>query len=156
MTALVKQDANHNRLQLPLPFCVKKSVSFAGGTTNDMGDYDGTGNPKTLFTVTGDVLVWLVGVCKETLVGAGTIEVGVTDATASLLAQIANATTLAINEGWQDATPSLAEGVSPAYHVIGGGLDIIQTVGTANITDGQIDYYCYWVHLSNDGKVVSA
>jgi hypothetical protein len=131
-------------------------MTFAGGTTNDPGDYNGTGNPATLFTVTGDVLVYLVGVCQTTLVGAATLEVGVTDATPALLAQITNATTLAINEGWVDATPTLAEAFTPAHHIIGGGLDIIQTVGTTDITDGKITYHCFWRPLSSDGLVVAA
>lgn len=135
---------------------VKKTMTFAGGTTNDPGDYNGTGNPATLFTVTGDVLVYVLGVCQTTLVGAATLEVGVTDATAALLAQISNATTLVENEFYRDASPTLAEGVTPTYHGIGGGLDIIQTVGTTDITAGEIDYYCYWLPVSDDGNVVAA
>lgn len=142
--------------ELAGPELLRKNMVFAGATTNDPGDYDGTGNPATLFTVTGDVLVYVFGVCKTTIVGSGTLEVGVTDATAALIAQIADATDLAVNEGYWDATPTLAEGVAPLYHVIGGGLDIIQTTGTANLTAGEIDYYCKWQPLSDTGLVVAA
>jgi len=149
-------DSQGRVIHSPLPFHAIKTMTFAGGTLNDPGDIDGTHNPATLFTVTGDVLVMLVAVCKDTLVGAATLEVGVTGATASLLAQIANATALAVNEGYVDATPTLAEAFTLAHHVIGGGLDIIQTLASANITAGEIDYHCYWLPLSEDGNVVAA
>ena len=140
-----------------LPFKEKKTITFDGGTTNAIGDHDGTGDPFTIFTVTGDVLVEVVGVVKTTLVGAATLEVGVTGATAAILAQVADATTLAVNEFWAaDNSVSLAEGFAPSVHGIGGGLDIIGTVGTANITAGVIDFYCYWLPVSDDGNVVAA
>ena len=72
--------------------------AFVGGTADARGDHDGTSDPTTLFTVTGDVLVRIYGVCTTTLVGAATIEVGVTGNTAELLAQVANATTIAAGD----------------------------------------------------------
>lgn len=135
---------------------VKKTITFTGGTANTIGDYDGTLMPFDIFTVTGDVMCLVVGVCKTTLVGAATLEVGVTDATAAILAQITNATTLVANEVYADASPTLAEGVATRYHFIGGGLDIIGTIGTANITAGKIDFYCFWKPLSTDGSVTAA
>ena len=154
--AAMDRDGNRQVIPAPLPFHSTKTMTFAGGTTNDPGDFDGTGNPATLFTVTGDVMVFIMGVCKTTLVGAATLEVGVTGATSSLLAQIADATTLAVNEGYVDATPTLGEAFTPQFHLIGGGLDIIQTIGSANITAGKIDYHCFWRPLSSDGNIVSA
>jgi hypothetical protein len=137
-------------------YVASKSVTFAGGTTNDMGDFDGTGNPYTLFTVTGDVLAYIVAVCKTNLAGAtATLEVGVTGATAALIAQT-TATDIDVNEGWFAATPTLAVANTAQYHVIGGGLDIIQTAGTANITSGAITYYCFWKALSDGASVVAA
>ena len=78
--------------------------AFAGGTTNARGDKDGTNVSYTLFTVTGDVLVRIFGVVTTTLVGAGTIEVGVTGNTAGLIAQVADATTLAAGDFYYAAT----------------------------------------------------
>jgi len=154
--ALIDLDGNGRPLYGLLPFKVSKTMTLAGGTVNDPGDFDGTGNPATLFTVTGDVQVMIVAVCKTTLVGAtATIEVGVTGATASLLAAT-TATDLVVNEGWNDATPTLAEARTPQIHIIGGGLDIKQTVGVANITAGVIDYYCFYRPLSSDGMIESA
>ena len=40
-----------------------KTITFAGGTTNGIGDFDGTGNPATVFTVTGAVMAVVWGVC---------------------------------------------------------------------------------------------
>ncbi len=140
-----------------LPFMASKRITFAGGTANAIGDHDGDLDPFTIFTVTGDVLVDVVAVVKTTLVGAGTLEVGVAGATAALLAQVSDATTLAVNEVWApDGTVSLAEAYTPSIHGIGGGLDIIGTVGSTNITAGVIDFYCFWQPLSSDGSVVAA
>lgn len=156
-TAAIDRDANRQIVPFYLPFKAYKRITFAGGTTNAIGDYDGTGDPFTIFTVTGDVLVDVLGVCKTTLVGGATLEVGVTDATAALLAQIADATTLVANEIWlPDGTVSLAEAYTPSLHGIGGGLDIIGSIGTANITAGVIDFYCFWRPLSDDGNVEAA
>lgn len=150
-------DANGRPYQGLLPFRVKKTITFAGGTTNAIGDHDGTGDPFTVFNVTGDVLVEVIGVVKTTLVGSATLELGVTNATASVLAQVADATTLAENEVWgADNSASLSEGFAPSYHGIGGGLNIIGTVGSANITAGVIDFYCFWIPLSDDGLVEAA
>src|SRR5690606_33940337 len=102
------------------------NMVFDGATANDPGDHDGTGDPATLFNVTGDVLAIVIGICKDDLVGGATIEVGVPGATASLLAQISDATALDENEAWVDATPALGEGFTPQPHIIGGGLNIIQ------------------------------
>ena len=150
-------DGHGRALYAPLPFPAIKNMVFDGATVNDPGDYTGgTGNPATLFTVTGDVLVYIMGLCKASLIGAATLEVGLTGNTAILLAQIANTTTLDINMNYLDATPAIGEGQAPVFHPISGGLDIIQTVGTANITAGEIDYYLFFRPLSSDGLVVAS
>jgi len=136
---------------------ISKPAAFTGGTGNTRGDKDGTSNPFTLFTVTGDVLVRIFGVCTTDLVGAGTLEVGVTGNTAALIAQIANATTLDINELYYGAThvlgvATLASVLGP--YVIVNGLDIIETCGTADITAGQIYYICLWRPLTPGSTVV--
>ena len=131
----------------------------ANGTvdTDEVGDSGGANATSALFTVTGDIMAMVIGVCKKTLVGAATIEVGVAGATAAILPQIANATTLAVNEGWlPDATPSLAEAATPQVHVIGGGLDINKKIASADISYGEIDFYCFFRPLSDDGDVVAA
>ena len=156
--AVMDLDGQGRPLYAPLPFMAEKNMVFAGATVNDPGDYTGgTGNPATLFTVTGNVLVYLFGICSTSLVGSATLKVGVTGNDAGLLAQIADvAASLDENMTYFDSSPALGEGVAPVFHPIGGGLDIIQTVGSANITAGELDYYCFWRPLSSNGLVVAA
>lgn len=134
-------------------------TAFLGGTTNARGDNDGTSDPYTLFRVTGDVLVRVFGVCTTLLEGAtATLEVGVAGNTAALIAQT-TATDIDANEIWSDASPTV--GVDTLASVLGpyivvNGLDIIETVGTADITAGNIYYVCLWRPLSEGSKVESA
>lgn len=132
-----------------------KSMTFDGGTTNDPGDFNGTGNPADLFTVTGDVLVRVFGVCSTDLVGANaTVEVGITGNTATLLAQTTG-TNIDAAEVWIDSSPATVEAL-PAQNILTNGTDIIQTVATADVTAGVIVYYCLWTPLSSNGNVVAA
>jgi len=128
-----------------------KSVALDGGA--------GSGQQGTisLFTVTGYVHVLVVGWCTEDVVGAGTFEVGITGATAALIAQIADATNIDAGMIIFDATPADIEALSSIGGAfIGGGEDIFATVGTADLTDGTIHFVCFWTPLSADGNVVAA
>jgi len=156
----IPRDGNHVPIQGRYALKQTKAVVFAGGTPNDMGDFDGSGNPYKLFNITGDVLVNVIAICKDSLVGANaTIEIGVAGATDSLATQI-TATDLDVNEILDvpvvTGQPSIAAYTLDHFHPIAGGLDIIQTVGTANITAGAITYYCFWIPLSEDGLVEAA
>ena len=133
----------------------KKTMTFAGGTVNDPGDHDGTGDPATLFTVTGGlVAVKLYARVVTALAGAtATIEVGTTVSTASLIAQT-TATNLAVNEVWADASPDLAAEADSTLKVV--SQSIIQTVGTANITSGAIEYTAIWKPLTEGATLVAA
>jgi len=134
-------------------------TAFDGGTAGARGDDGGTNDPFTLFTVTGDVLVRIFGVCTVDLVsdGGGTLEVGVTGNTALLIAQ-STATAIDANEIWNDTTPAIGDTLAniTGPFVIPNGLDIIESVGTADITAGNIYYICLWRPLSRDGSVVAA
>lgn len=133
-----------------------KEATFAGGTTNARGDFDGTGNPATLFTVTGTVMAIVFGHCTTLLAStSGTLEVGVAGNTAALIAQT-TATDIDAGEVWRDAAPAVGAEALNDPLVIVGGADIIETVATANITAGVITYYCLWMPLSADGNVVAA
>lgn len=134
--------------------------AFAGGTANLRGDKDGTKAVLPLFRVTGVVLVRIFGVCTVDLVGAGTIEVGTAGNTASLIAQLADATTLDAGEIWSAATTplnvALLSTVLGPYIVAAGHnntVTIDEKVATADITAGNLDYYCLWRPLSPDGDV---
>jgi hypothetical protein len=134
--------------------------AFAGGTTNARGDKDGTNASYKLFNVTGDVLVRIYGVCTTTLVGAGTIEVGITGNTALLLPQVSDATTIAANDVWIDATVGEVGGALlsniPATTLITNGLDIYEKVASTDVTSGNIYYVCMWKPVVPGSKVESA
>ena len=136
---------------------VVKDMTFAGGTANDPGDEDGTGNPATLFTVTGPVLIEVIGYCTTSLEGASaTLEVGVSGNTNGITAQT-TATDIDAGEIWHDASPDANfEASSVAAQRILNNTNVIQTVGTANITAGAIRYVAYWYPLSPDASVVAA
>ena len=155
--ASIDRDGNRQVIDAPLPFLVTKSMTLAGGTTNDPGDYNGTGNPATLFTVTGDVLVIIFATCQTNLAGLNaTIEIGISGNTASLIAQT-TATDIDDGKSWIDATPLTVEGIDVGSpKILVDGTDIIQTVATANITTGALVYYCFWRPLSSDGNIVAA
>lgn len=133
-------------------------AAFTGGTVNTRGDDGGTSDPLTLFTVTGDVLVRIWGVCTTDLAGAtATLSVGVSNSVAALIA-LTTATDLDAGEIWTDTTPVIgAELLSSVLgpYIIEDGVDIVEAVGTADITSGQIYYVCLWRPLSRDGLVVA-
>lgn len=137
-------------------YTATKTMTFAGGTTNDPGDYDGTGNPATLFTVTGTVFMKLIGLCTADLAGAtATVAVGTAKNTAGLIAQ-STATDIDVDEIWHDATPDASvEATTVAAEKIV-NQNVIQTVGTANITSGAIEYVCLWRPLSEGATVAAA
>jgi hypothetical protein len=134
----------------------EKLMTFAGGTVNDPGDFDGTGNPATLFTVTGTVFCKFFAVVETDLAGAtATLIVGTAKNTSGLLAST-TATDLDVDEIWHDATPDASiEATTVAAEKIV-NQDIKQTVGTANITSGVIRYICLWRPASNGATVVAA
>lgn len=133
-------------------------AAFTGGTGNTRGDKDGTKATMKIFDVTGTVLVRIFGIVTTTLVGAGTLEVGVTGNTAGLIAQVADATTLAAGDIYLSATSTplgarlLSDVLGP--YIVANGLDINEKSGTADITAGQIYYICFWQPLS-EGAVVT-
>lgn len=131
----------------------RKTAAFATGA--------GTGSVGTfaLFTVTGAVKFKIIATCSETLVGAATLECGITGDTASIIAQIADATALAAGEIWYDATPTTSiDTVANAElsYVLGNGQDIFLTIGAANLTNGTIDFNIVWWPLNATGSIVAA
>jgi len=161
MTAASLKDLQYEDLKYSGWKKAETSLTFDGGTTNDPGDFDGTGNPSTLFTVTGAVEVKFLCYCTDTLTGASaTIEVGTAKTTAGLIAQT-TAANIVVNEIWHDATPDASIEATTILATTALGQktviqDIICTVGTANITAGTLKFVCLWRPLTEDGKVVSA
>jgi len=135
---------------------LETTVIFDGGTVNAIGDYDGTGNPVTLLTVTGTVEMSIIAVCETSLTGASaTIELGTAITTAGILAQ-AVGTTLIVNEIWHDGTPDASVELTSVTKRNIVNQDVILTVATANVTAGVIRFIVKWAPISNDGNVVVA
>lgn len=153
----IPRDENHSpAFDENYGFMTDKSMVFDGGTTNDPGDFDGTGNPATLFTVTGSVRMKILAVCTVNLAGAtATLEVGTAASTAALIAQTV-ATDIDAGEIWHDATPDATIELTSVLSDFIVTDDVIQTVGTANITAGAISYRAMWYPLSADGDVQAA
>ena len=133
--------------------------AFAGATTDARGDDAGANDPYTLFTVTGDVLVRIFGVCTVDLAsaGGGTISLGITGNVA-LINAATTATAIDANEIWNDTAPAIVDTLAsiPGPFVIPNGVDIVEAYATADITAGNIYYICLWRPLSDDGFVEAA
>lgn len=120
----------------------KTSAISAAGTT-------------TLFTVTGEVEMIIVGYIDVAMTGtSGTLSVGIAGTTAGLIAQATQAALL-IDLLWVDATPAAIIAKPTGYKVVANGADVIQTAG-GTVTASTVTYYCYWRPLSSDGNVVAA
>ena len=139
-------DANRKVISSNEAFRLESTWTFVTGTTGATGAH-------TLFTVTGNVLVQVFGVCDTSLTGAATVEVGVASNTAQLIAQIANATTLDDGDVYVDADTEVGAGTIPHPQVLNDGADIIMTIGSTAVTAGVVDFYCLWRPLSADGNV---
>jgi len=157
-------DASFKPIGGELPCTTKKTITFAGGTTDALGDEGGALDPFTIFTVTGLIKCSLIGVCTSDLTGANaTLEVGISGNTAILGAQITGTALDAGELHLGDTTPATSFIIGeeqaaadnlPIYLL--NGNDIIGTVGTADITGGVIDYYLYWRPMSSDAEVAAA
>ncbi len=125
-------------------FEVTKSLTFSNDT--------GTVN---LFTVTGDVEIRLIAICKTNVASAAAanIELGVSGDTNAMIASTL-ATDLDANEIWNDASPTVnIEAMSTSRdYIISNGDDIILTLD-AQVDSGAITFYCAWRALSSDGNV---
>ena len=133
---------------------------LAKGNWNFTDDTGATGT-YTLFTVTGDVMCKLaasVDIALTSTAANGTAEVGVAGNTAALLVQdVADATAFAIGDSWTLITAANANAAYLADEdvIIGNGVDIIMTIGTNAMLTGDVDFYCLWRPLSDDGNVVA-
>jgi len=136
-----------------------RSSVFDGGTTNSHGDLGGTNDPYTIFTVTGDVIIkGLWGIVNTTLTGAtATISVGVVGNTAGIIA-LETGTELLDGNVYTSATDAVgvAAIANTGLFAINDGLDIIETPLTANVTGGQLDYYCIWAPAEDGASITSA
>lgn len=146
MAAPLQRDANRRTVDTNEAFLVESTWTFVGNATGDTGVH-------TLFTVTGNVIVTVFGICDTNLAGAATIEVGVAGNTASILAQVADATNVDDGMVWVDATPAVGAEALLSPRVINDGADIILTIGSTDLTAGVIDFYCLWRPLSTGASI---
>ncbi len=113
---------------------------------------------QDIFTVTGDVIIKIIAICKTDVASAaaGNIEVG-TSADTDLCVATTVGTAVDANEIWHDATPDAAQELLSTSKdvIISNGADIILTP-SALIDGGNITFYAYWTPLSTDGNVVAA
>lgn len=128
----------------------RKTLTFSGQTP-------GTIN---LFMCQGTNVVRIVCVCTTTVTvtGAPTLEVGVSGATAAIIAQT-TADLLAEGEIWHDVTPDATiEAMSTMRDFITADSNAIAlTITTAtSVDEGVLEFYCLWSPLSADGSVVPA
>jgi hypothetical protein len=114
-----------------------------------------TAGAVTLFTVTGDVSISLIGVVKVNVVsGAGCNgSVGIAGATAAII-PLTDITLMAANEIWFDNSPDAQIEAATAMRdfIISNGNDIILTL-SAQADSGQIDFYCLWSPLGAGATV---
>lgn len=146
ITASQQIDANRRTITSNEAFLLESTWTFVENLTGDQAAH-------TLFTVTGNVLVSVFGICDTNIAGAGTMEVGVAGNTAGLIAQIADATDLDDGDIWVDATPGVGVEAVPSTFILNDGADIILTIGTADLTAGVVDFYCLWRPLSSGSSV---
>jgi len=144
--AVQQIDDNRRTITSNESFVLESTWTFVEAETGDVATH-------TLFTVTGNVLVSVFGICDTNIAGAGTMEVGVAGNTAGLIAQIADATDLDDGDIWVDATPGVGVEALPTVKVLNDGADIILTIGTTDLTAGVVDFYCLWRPLSSGANI---
>lgn len=137
---------------------VKAFNGTAANLVRKSKTFSNTTGAVNLFTVTGDVIVRIIAICKTNLTSAGGCngEVGIAADTDAIIATT-DVTDIDANDIWHDATPDAtieAESVSKDF-IISGGADIILTP-SAQIDAGAITFYCRWVGLSTDANIVAA
>ena len=143
-------------------YAVDVGVFRHASSTYDFSVSGGAQKAYTVFSVSGDIVLCIVGLCQTLMDsgGAATIELGITGNTAALIAQT-TATDLDAYETWQDAVPEPNPGVIDLFggsrqFVVANGSDIILTVATADLTVGVIDFHAFWLPLSAGGSLVSS
>jgi hypothetical protein len=128
----------------------------------ESGDLTAFGTTKTLFTVTGDVLIRVgasVDVAVTSTSGTTTLEVGVAGNTAALCVQDAvDATAFDVGDSWSLITAADANGAQMAdeWLLIGNGVDVMLTGSVDDITAGEIDFSAQYIPLTAGSSVVAA
>lgn len=140
-------DANFRTINSNEALVLESTWTFAAATTGAIGQH-------TLFTVTGNVLVNVFGICDTDLAGAtATISIGSAGNVAGIVA-LTTATDIDDGDVWVDATPGVQlEALPNRAFIVNDGQDITIDILTAAISGGVIDFYCLWRPLSSDGNI---
>jgi hypothetical protein len=133
------------------------TVDFSSATWNTVASHE-------VFTVTGTVRMRVLQLCTETLTDAAdaaTIQYGVAGTTDALIAATnaagAGGSTIEAGEMWVDASPADTYGDFATVildKVITNGLDVGYEIAGEALTDGIIEFHCWWEPISSDGNVV--
>lgn len=129
---------------------VRRTLTFEGQTAGAIN----------LFMCQGTNVVRIVCVCTASLsvTGAPTVEVGVSGASAAIIAQT-TASLLAEGEIWHDNSPDATiEALSTMRDFISADSNSIALTigGITSIDEGELQFTCYWTPVSADGNVVPA
>ena len=114
------------------------------------------------FTVTGDVLVKVVGVVGGTGItcqsGTTQLSIGTTENDAEIIAATTiDGSDFAASDVWVDNDPDDdCATMDDNWVVVGGGADIMLTRSFDDLTAGALTLYCLWKPLSADGNVTPA
>lgn len=145
------------------PFVEKHISSPFTGASGAHGDKD-AGNTYKIFDVIGIVSIQaLFAIVNSTLVGVGgDISIGLTGSIA-LWASADDAPTWVggdiIGGAAAAGATDLADSALISLNFVDGeeaiinGVDIVETTATADITDGQIDYFCIWSPMEEGARV---
>ena len=163
--AAMDRDANRQVLTGDYPFRTKRTITFAGATTDAWGDDGGALDGAAIFTVTGVVYAKLIAACITSLDsdGAATVAIGISGAT-TIFMPTETATQIDAGQIWVNDAANAdyiiageeAAAVDNIPEYLLNGNDIILTVaGAANVTAGVLDFYALWKPISNDGSIVA-
>jgi hypothetical protein len=112
-----------------------------------------------LFTVTGLVKCKVIGLVTESLTGGATLAVGIAGDTGCFIEALADAGAECLSG---DMIHNYTTGISTPLSLPEQGykyisnIDIDLLIGTADVTNGQITFYCEWVPISTGATVVAA
>jgi len=131
---------------------LETTVAFTNGA-NENGDFNGTGNPSTLLTVTGTVELVVIAVATVNFAGgSATLELGTAVNTAGVIAQT-TATDIDAGNIWHDTSPDSTLEASTVITRKIVNADVIFTVATADISAGTLKLMVFWNPISSDGNV---
>lgn len=139
----------------------KKSITFAGATTDAWGDDGGSRDGGKLFIINGLVYIRLVAVCTVNCAGAGST--GAVGIDGPEFMPTTTMTDLDAGGIWlNNATPAemfivgeqqAAADNLPEYMINGNNTPIVLVTETANTTAGSLDFYAIWRPISTDAEV---